>query len=256
MMQPLLRFSPYLLLFCLGSSMGCDDAKPPPESKAPGAVAAPGNAPPDDVQAGKAKKSAPGATNDQAIAKGSTSKSAPNAAEQDGAGKSGVTGAACLTGRWHYDFADDALETMIANLPQGKVTKEEGELICESTVKDKEGTWTCSSAGGKPVIIEISANQSGMPLAINMKMSGKTTSKFKLSDEKTMAFTSSGIGDLKVDVEATIAGNKIPFPGAPMLQALSGDLGGTNSYECSGDELRLRTHIDGNTSWQKLRRLK
>lgn len=245
MMQPPLRFSPYLLLFFL-SLWGCDDTKPSPGGEAPGAAAEPSNA----------KKSAPGTQSDQAAPKTNASKSSPAAVEQAGANKNGVTGAACLAGKWHYDFADNALETMIAQLPQGKVLKEEGELICDATVKGSEGTWTCSPAGGKPVIIEVSANQSAMPLTINMKISGATSSKFKLSDEKTMVFTSSGIGDLKVDVEATIAGNKIPFPATPMLQALSGDAGGTNSYECSGDELRIRMHIEGNTSWQTLRRMK
>jgi hypothetical protein len=145
---------------------------------------------------------------------------------------------------------------MIANLPDSKVTKVEGELICETSLKQNQGTWTCSAAGGKPVVIEVTANQAGMPLVINIKMSGKATSQYKLTDEKTMQITSAGIGDLKMEVQATIAGNKIPFPTAPLLEALSGEMGATNSYECSGDELRLRTETVGETSWQKLRRLK
>lgn len=226
--------------------MGCDDRKPPPGSEAPLASAT----------SNETKKSTPAASNDNAPSGATQPKPLPPDANPVGTKEGGVAGSACLAGKWHYDFADDAAETMIANLPQGKVTKEEGELICESTLAGNEGTWTCQAAGGKPVVIEVSVDQAGMPLAINVKMTGKTTSKFKLVDEKTIEFTSARIGDLKVDVEATVAGNKIPFPATPLLQALSGEMGGTSSFECHADELRLRTHIDGKTSWQKLRRLK
>lgn len=189
--------------------------------------------------------------------KGSAGKTTSEGAVKTGdAGDGGISGAACLAGKWHYDFADNALETMIANLPQGKVTKEAGELVCENTLAKSEGTVTCAAAGGKPVVIEVTANQGGMPLSILVKMSGKTSSKFKLLNDTTMQITSAGLGDLKVEVEATIAGNKIPFPAMPLLESLTGEMGATNSFDCKGDKLRLRPQIEAQTSWQELTRIK
>lgn len=177
-------------------------------------------------------------------------------ATKDKSGKGDAPGTACLVGKWHYDFADNALETMMANLPKGKVTKEEGDLVCENTLVGVEGTVTCAATGGKPVVIEVAADQAGMPLTISVKMSGKTSSKFKLVDDKTMQVTSEGMGDLKVEVEATIAGNKIPFPTAPLLQAFAGEMGATSVFECQGDTLRIRPQIAVQTSWQEFTRLK
>lgn len=208
--------------------------------------------------AGKSAKSA----EKTGAAQTETAQSAPSKAKGENPNasgetqKTGLSGAACLAGKWHYNFADNAVETMMANLPQGKVTKEAGDLICENTLTGQEGTVTCKTAGGKPVVIEVTANQGGMPLSIHMTMSGKTSSKFKVLDEKTMQITSAALGDLKIDVEATIAGNKIPFPTVPLLESLTGEMGATNSFACEEDKLRLRPQIDAKTGWQELTRLK
>lgn len=224
------------------SLVGCDEQEAPTAKKALDGEAPPGTTQIVDTSAKPSDESA----------RTDADSPRPKASHEKGS-----SGAECLAGKWQYTFADDALETMIENLPGGKVTKKEGEIICEVSVSGGKGNMACNVTGGKPLVIEIAANQTGMPLTINIKMSGKTTSaKFKLVDEKTMQFTSEGLGDLKMEVEATIAGNKIPFPTAPLLEAFGGEMGATNSYECKGDELRLRPQIDAQTSWQKLTRLK
>lgn len=234
---------PLSLLISSLSLFGCDEHEAPPAGTAADGAAAPGTAQKVDSAAKPGSQESARADADS-----------PRPKTSDGKGS---TGAECLAGKWRYTFADDALETMIENLPEGKVTKKEGEIVCDISLSGNKGDMTCTVTGGKPVVIEIAANQTGMPLTINIKMSGKTTSaKFKLADEKTMEFTSEGLGDLKMEVEAAIAGNKIPFPTAPLLEAFGGEMGATNSYECKGDELRLRPQIDAQTSWQKLTRVK
>lgn len=232
-----------LVVSCL-TLPACDEKKSE-EKQADSAETEPG----DGTVAGKADTES---ANDIASAKAPLGGEVEAARrENDGA----VTGPACLPGKWHYDFADDALETMMKNLPKAKVTKEEGEAICEIERSANVGKLTCTTAGGKPVIVEVSAAQAGMPLAISMKMSGKTITQFKLLDDKSLELASDGLGDMKVDVTATLAGKEFPFPATELLNTFGGKAGATSDFECRGDELKVRPRVAGHSSWQVLKRM-
>jgi hypothetical protein len=166
------------------------------------------------------------------------------------------TGPRCLAGTWHYDFSDSSLETMMSNIEGAKVLKKEGELLCEITLTEAVGAVKCSVKGGKPFAVEVSAHQPGLPpMLLHFEATGSTTSKFRLVGEKQMQVSEPKLGDLAMKTTVTIAGKPIPFPVMDMLQAFGGEMGSTSSYECSGNELKLRPEIEGTvTGWQILKR--
>lgn len=167
-----------------------------------------------------------------------------------------LQGAACLPGKWHYDFADDSLETMIENAPGARVTREEGELVCEISLDGKKGVLTCAVPGGQPLVIEITSDQVGVPLEVSMQVSGKTRRQFELVDEQSMALGSDDLQGLEVEVTMSVAGRKIPFPLTDQLLAWTGGESTIrNRFECKGKELRLLPQVDAKASWQTLTRI-
>ncbi len=233
-------FAVPLLLSC-AVVFGCDEEKEKPERGAPDSAAT------SSGESGAEKSGEAAAPPPPADRAKEASAKAP---------ASGNTGASCLAGKWHYDFADDAMETMMGNLPNAKLTKEEGELICDVSQTDGHGKIHCATSGKGPVVVEVSAEQAGMPLLISIEMSGKTTTDFKILDNSSLQLTSEGFGDLKMKVTARLAGNEFPFPATELLQGLGGNAGAISDFECAGDQLKVRPRIEGQSAWQILKRMK
>src|SRR5690606_9815357 len=162
-----LRASTCALLLAL--AMGCDQDsdEPTPNPRAESPATAPTDSGP---KTNSGSKTTP-------AAKEAAPSSVPAVVE--------ATGPACLPGTWHYDFSDKSLETMMSNVEGAKVTKKEGELLCDISVTDGGGAMKCSVKGGKPFVVEVAATQPGLPpMVINFEATGSTTSKFRLLTDK------------------------------------------------------------------------
>jgi|GEM_PF-3097332 len=163
----------------------------------------------------------------------------------------------CPAGKWRYDYADAALEAMMSNLGDAKVTEESGSYVCTIS-EGKEGTISCATDGGKPVINGVSAKQGGMPLTVRMIMTGGTTSKFKITDKDKMTISETDMSGFDFKVEATVAGRPMNLPFQDLAMAFGAEGEEVHqSFDCTGDTLKLLMHLeDTKTDWLILKAVK
>ncbi len=161
----------------------------------------------------------------------------------------------CPSGRWLYDYGDNALEAMISQIPSAKLTREEGSFIC-TIDKGSSGKVSCAAEAGKPVMNEISATQAGMPFVLLMEISGGTTSKFVLNDDGTMTMSNTDMSGFNIKATATIAGKSVPFPAKEFATAFAPENASVKvAYKCEENTLKLLPQVDGSTVWQVLKRV-
>ncbi len=161
----------------------------------------------------------------------------------------------CPSGRWLYDYGDNALEAMISQIPSAKLTKEEGSFIC-TLDEGRSGKVSCAADAGKPVINQISATQAGMPFVLLMEISGGTTSDFALNDDGTMTISNTDMSGFNVKATATIAGKSVPFPAKEFATAFAPENASVKvAYKCESDTLKLLPQVEGSTVWQVLKRV-
>lgn len=225
------------LLLSIAGLSGCDSDKAPSPQTAKQGTAQTVGASPKGTSDAAPKKASP------------ADPGAPPAAE---AGKTAPPSqAACPAGKWVYDYSDHALKGLLENFSDAKLVTAEGKFVCDIT-EGKQGTMTCSSV--TPIHNVISLSQSGMALTVDLKMSGRSSLKFTLLEGNSFRIESTDLSELNIDVNATIAGQTIPFDAKDLVQ-LFGEEKTVTSYKCEGDHLLTKAGHD-KAVWQKFTRQK
>jgi hypothetical protein len=173
------------------------------------------------------------------------------AASTEMAAKTATNVASCPAGKWEFNYSDHTLQGLLENFSDAKLVTAEGKFVCDITA-GQQGTMTCSSL--TPIHNVISLSQSGMALTVDLKLSGRSSLQFTLLEGDTFRIESTDMSELNIDVNATIAGQKIPFEAKELVQ-LFGEEKSVTSYKCEGDNLLTKTGHDKDV-WQKFTRQK
>jgi hypothetical protein len=94
-----------------------------------------------------------------------------------------------------------------------------------------------------------------MKMVVHMEITGSSTMDVEVSADK-IHVKASDLGSLKMKVDATVAGQKIPFPVGELTSLIpAGE--SHMQYKCEGDTLKLHIEAEGvETEWQTLTRVK
>ncbi len=148
----------------------------------------------------------------------------------------------CPKGKYEFDYKKVDLQGLMS---QGgmkvQVLKQQGKAVCTFDAPPP-GTWACVLS--EPNIAEVKVDQTGIPMVMKLKMSGKASIEYKADGPGRFTLVSSDLSAMKMEGSMNLAGNEIPLP-LDKFPKMFGEDGTSWSYECRGDELYMKTEVPG-----------
>lgn len=142
----------------------------------------------------------------------------------------------CPFGTYDYDFNQFLVHALSANMPDIKVKKKSGKVLCKLSGAE-EGELSCSTTGG-PVHLEFEAN-AGITMTVSVKMEGTAVSKFQHKAPGVLHITASDLSKMSTQAGLVMGGKQLDLPAFDWGSAF-----GTEKsdllYRCEGDVLFMK----------------
>ncbi len=158
-------------------------------------------------------------------------------AEDDDAGAS--EGAACVEGTWVSDPAAQAEQTTAA-LGMSELGAQ--ATVTGDSVTTIEGTGMTTEY--RDQVVEVSWELEGQEFRMVNSWTGTLTGTIEVTDDQVV-ISDVDAGALEMTYETYVNGELLDVPGLEDIPLTGFAAGGTSTYTCSGDELRLTPVVEG-----------